>query len=286
MRRSPTSRRYRVLYRDAEGDQRVYSDLRVADPRGAAFAALQPGQPGGRGAAPGDRRRAWRSASTRASWPFARCCLGAEIALLGAVLGLALGLLVRAPLRTALEDLLPLPVIAHPVRAGRVRARRAARLPAATRGNRSTGVARRARAPDRGDPGGLPSAKSGGLAPLLRRLRLPGGSLGQMPARNVLRAPRRTLMTVFGIAAVIAVLVSMLGMIDSFLATVDRSEAETRRCHALTLGGDAGPLPRAGLDRAPPARRAIPAVAAAEPRIAVPALGERGRRELRRRRCS
>ena len=35
--------------------------------------------------------------------------LGIEIALLGALLGLALGLLVRAPLRTALEDLLPLP---------------------------------------------------------------------------------------------------------------------------------------------------------------------------------
>ena len=73
---------------------------------------------------------------------------------------------------------------------------------------------------------GFRSAKSSGLAPLLRRLRLPGGSLGQMPARNVLRAPRRTLMTVFGIAAVIAVLVSMLGLIDSFRTTVDRSEEE------------------------------------------------------------
>ena len=49
-----------------------------------------------------------------------------------------------------------------------------------------------------------------------------------MPLRNLLRAPRRTLMTVLGIGAVITVVVAFLGMIDSFLATVDRTEAETR----------------------------------------------------------
>lgn len=77
-------------------------------------------------------------------------------------------------------------------------------------------------------------------------------------------------MTVFGIAAVIAVLVAMLGMIDSFLGTVDRSEAEL-----------AGPTPsrvEVGLDHFRPRDSkqvrqlaADPAVGAAEPRIAVPA---------------
>ncbi|MGZ8563836.1 MAG: ABC transporter permease, partial [Candidatus Limnocylindria bacterium] len=117
---------------------------------------------------------------------------------------------------------------------------------------------------------GFRSAKGGGLAPLLRRLRLPGGSLGQLPARNVLRAPRRTLMTVTGIAAVIAVLVSMLGLIDSFLETVDRSKAE--------IAGSTPTRLEVALDRFHPrgsdqVRRltADPAVGSAEPRIAVPA---------------
>jgi putative ABC transport system permease protein len=152
--------------------------------------------------------------------------LGAQIALLGAVLGLALGLLVRAPLRMALEDLLPLPVIVTPFEPG-VFVRGAVLgfvLPLAAT---AFPVWRAVRVqPVEAIRVGFRSAKGGGLAPLLRRLRLPGGSLGQMPARNVLRTPRRTLMTVLGIAAVIAVLVSMLGLIDSFLATVDRSEAE------------------------------------------------------------
>jgi putative ABC transport system permease protein len=117
---------------------------------------------------------------------------------------------------------------------------------------------------------GFRSAKGGGLAPLLRRLRLPGGSLGQMPARNVLRAPRRTSMTVLGIAAVIAVLVAMLGLIDSFLTTVNRSESE--------LAGNTPSRIDVALDGFHPrdseaVRRlaANPAVAGAEPRIEVPA---------------
>ena len=73
---------------------------------------------------------------------------------------------------------------------------------------------------------GFRSARGGGLAPLAERLRLPGGSPAQLPLRNLLRAPRRTAMTMLGIASVIAVLVGLLGMIDSFLATVDISERQ------------------------------------------------------------
>ena len=39
-----------------------------------------------------------------------------------------------------------------------------------------------------------------GLAPLLDRLRLPGSSLAKMPVRNLARTPRRTLMSLLGIA--------------------------------------------------------------------------------------
>ena len=76
---------------------------------------------------------------------------------------------------------------------------------------------------------GFRSSRGGGLAPLLARVPLPGGSLGQMPPRNVVRAPRRTLLTVLASAAVISVAVSMSGMLDSFEATVDRNAAEETR---------------------------------------------------------
>ena len=73
---------------------------------------------------------------------------------------------------------------------------------------------------------GSRSARRAELAPLGERLRLPGPSIAQMPLRNVVRAPRRTLMTVLGIAAVVTAVVAFLGVVDSFLATVDRSQAE------------------------------------------------------------
>jgi putative ABC transport system permease protein len=55
-----------------------------------------------------------------------------------------------------------------------------------------------------------------------RALRLPGNSITQLPLRDVVRSPRRTLLTALGIAAAITVLIAVIGMVDSFLATVDR----------------------------------------------------------------
>jgi putative ABC transport system permease protein len=260
---------HRVLYRDADGDQRIYGVFAWLILLGAAFAAFNLAsriveaqrREIGVGMALGvePRRLAMRP-----------LLLGAEIALLGALLGLVLGLLVRAPLRMALEDLLPLPVIVTPfepdvfVRGallGFLLPLAATMLP----------VWRAVRVqPIEAIRLGFRSAKGTGLAPLLRRLRLPGGSLGQMPVRNVVRAPRRTFMTVAGIAAVIAVLVAMLGLIDSFLRTVDRSQAE--------LAGATPSRLEVTMDafraRGSPVIRSVvedPTVGAAEPRIAVAA---------------
>jgi putative ABC transport system permease protein len=69
------------------------------------------------------------------------------------------------------------------------------------------------------------SARSG-LAPLLRRLRWPVSAFRRMPLGNVLRAPRRTLLTALGIGAAISTLVVVLGALDSFKATIDRNSAE------------------------------------------------------------
>lgn len=71
-----------------------------------------------------------------------------------------------------------------------------------------------------------PRGGTSGSSALGRRLRLPGSSVTQLPVREVLRAPRRTLLTALGIAAVIAVLVAVVGMVDSFLATLDRGSQQ------------------------------------------------------------
>ncbi|HEU4356267.1 MAG TPA: FtsX-like permease family protein, partial [Actinomycetota bacterium] len=69
-------------------------------------------------------------------------------------------------------------------------------------------------------------ARGGGLAPLLKRLPLPGGTFGQLPFRNLLRAPRRTIVTALGVGAAITALIGFIGLLDSFNATLDRGERE------------------------------------------------------------
>ncbi|MFZ2175378.1 MAG: FtsX-like permease family protein [Rhodococcus sp. (in: high G+C Gram-positive bacteria)] len=66
----------------------------------------------------------------------------------------------------------------------------------------------------------------GGLSRLLRLLPWPRSAFRRMPLGNILRTPRRTLLTALGIGAVIATLVATLGMLDSFTGTMDRNETE------------------------------------------------------------
>jgi len=58
------------------------------------------------------------------------------------------------------------------------------------------------------------------LAPLAA-----GNSIRRMPFRNVWRAPRRTLLTALAIAAAVATLIGVIGIVDSIIVTIDRSEA-------------------------------------------------------------
>ena len=71
----------------------------------------------------------------------------------------------------------------------------------------------------------------GGLSRLLRLLPWPRSALRRMPLGNVLRTPRRTLLTAVGIGAAVATLVALLGMLDSFMGTVDRNDAEVLGQH-------------------------------------------------------
>jgi putative ABC transport system permease protein len=76
---------------------------------------------------------------------------------------------------------------------------------------------------------------------MLRHLRWPVGAFRRMPLGNVLRSPRRTTLTALGIGAAIATLVVVLGLLDSFYATMDRNESELLGDHpdrvSATLDG-------------------------------------------------
>jgi putative ABC transport system permease protein len=151
--------------------------------------------------------------------------VGAQIALLGVAFGVLVGLLIGNLMRSVMGELLLLPIwltdfqwslffwvavvgfvvpfaaAAYPVwRAVRVKPIEAIRT-------------------------GHLAARGGGLAPLIQRLRLPGDTFSQLPFRNLLRAPRRAVLTALGIAAIMAVLVGFLGSIDSFLGALDRGTA-------------------------------------------------------------
>jgi len=182
--------------------------------------------------------------------------VGAQVALLGVIFGVGVGVLIGQLLRSFMTTLLFLPVwitdfqwglflgvalvgfivpflaAAYPVwRAVRVKPIDAIRT-------------------------GHLAARGGGLAPLLKRLPLPGDTFSQMPFRNLLRAPRRAILTTLGIGAVIAVLVGFLGSIDSFLAAIDRGEA--------AIKGDAPNRVVVTLEGAIPSEDGIKAVTGAE----------------------
>jgi putative ABC transport system permease protein len=260
---------HRVLYKDAEGDQRTYDIFAFLILGGAALAAFNLASR----VVEAQRREIGIGMAIGVSpreLALRPLLLGAEIALLGALLGVILGRLFQIPLESALRDLLPLPRTVTPFETG-VFLRGAVLgfliplLAVAWPVWRAVRVQ-----PVEAIRVGFRSAKGGGLAPLAARLRLPGRSLAQLPLRNILRAPRRSLMTALGIAAVITVLVGLFGLIDSFLATIDRSEAEAAGSNPARMAVSFDRFYPLGSEQIRGVADA-PEVARADPRITVPA---------------
>jgi putative ABC transport system permease protein len=265
---------HRVLYKDASGDQKMFDVFAFLILAGAALAAFNLAtriveaqrREIGIGMALGVPRR---------QLAIRPLLLGVQIAIAGTVFGLALGLAMGDIFRGVLEDLLPLPVMRTPFEPG-VFARAAlvglllpifATAVPVWRGLRQT--------PVEAIRVGFRSARGSGVAGLVKRLRLPGSSVAQMPLRNALRTPRRTLLTVLGVGAVLSVLVAFMGLIDSFNATVDRSEAEIAQDNPdrIVVSLD-------GFHSVSAARRIVegsPGVADAEPQLTLPVtLSARG----------
>ncbi len=267
----------RLLYKDAEGDQQMMDIFAALLLGAAAFAAFNlisrtieaQRREIGIGMALGVNPRAL------ARRPL---LLGAQVALLGIALGIPAGFAANAWLRSVMQSFFPLPVLKTPMQIG-VFVQGAA-LGLAVSLLATVIPLRRAIAvtPVEAITVGARAAKSSGLAWLTRGIRLPGGTLANMPLRNVLRTPRRTVMTVLGIAAVVAITLALAGVIDSFNTTLDASRGEALTGSQQRLTVDlAAPEPAGAATLR--AIAATPAIGVRQPSLRLPVtLGAHGRR--------
>ena len=214
---------YSTLTRDVENDQQMFNVLAFllfAGAVGAAFNLIH------RLAEQQRREIGIAMAIGTPPWQIALrpMLVSAQIALLGVVFGVFVGYLLAAGMGAVLESFLPLPIwltefqtglfiwaaiigflvpfiaTAFPIwRAVRVSPIEAIRPMHLTRAN--------AKAP-----------RFRGFA---------GKTLSVMPLRNLARNPRRTVFTILGIAAIIAVMVLFLGVLDSFVGSIDTAQAES-----------------------------------------------------------
>lgn len=218
-------RAYRLLYDDIDGDQRFFNVFALMIMAGAAFAAFNLASR----VIEAQRREigVGMALGVPPRWLAVRpLLLGLEIALLGAVFGAAVGLGVGALMTAVLTGFFPMPEWLTPFQFG-IFARGAGIGTVLVFVATAVPVVRAVRVPPiDAIKVGLRETKPSGWAGLVLRVPVPGGSLAQMPLRNALRNPRRSLLTALGIAAAIATLVGVVGTLDSFSATVDRGERE------------------------------------------------------------
>lgn len=219
---------YRVLYDDIGTDQQMWNILSALVLGAAALAAVNLIS---RAAEAQRREIGIGMALGLPRWQLGvrPALIGVEVGLVGVVAGIGIGLGVGALMRGLLESLLPLPVYLTPFQPGvYVRGALFGLLPPmlasvvpvwrAVRMEPAEAIRTGYLAPDRGRLGAWTA-----------HVRLPGSSMAQMPIRNVLRRPRRAVLTALGVGAAITALVAVLGMLDSFTATIDQGVAEVTK---------------------------------------------------------
>ncbi|HVA85688.1 MAG TPA: FtsX-like permease family protein [Candidatus Saccharimonadales bacterium] len=216
---------YATMYQQIDSDQKFYSIFAIVIMLGATLAAFNLTSR----IVEAQRRQIGISMALGVPprWiAFRPILVGAQVALLGVALGVGVGLLVDAGMDSLVQRYFPLPVWSAPFQPGTfaqagiigfVLPFAACLYPVLRAVNVPPIEAIRT---------GFMSARGSGLAPLAGRLRIPGSSTAQMPIRNLLRTPRRTLLTALGIGAAVTVLVGTTGMTDTFQRTIDNGERE------------------------------------------------------------
>ena len=216
---------YRVLYEDIDNDQQFWNMLAGLVLIAAAIAAFNlvsriveaQRREIGIGMALGVAR------SKLAIRPL---LVGVQVGVLGTIAGVGVGLLVGQAMANLFESVRPLPIYRTPFQFSvfAQAALLALLIPIVAS---AIPVWRAVRVePIEAIRTGHLTAKTSRLTDLTGRWKLPGSSLTQMPIRNFLRTPRRTVLTAIGVGAAIAALVAVFGMLDSFGRTIDQTGNE------------------------------------------------------------
>ncbi len=211
----------RLMIEDVEGDQQFNTVLAIAIFGGAVFAAFN------LTSRIVDSQRREIGVAMALGVPTRLVALrpllfSAQVALLGVVFGILMGIGVAEALGSYLSDFLPLPAWRTPFQFGVFAAAGAIGFLVpflATAIPVWNGVRV---SPIEAIRTGHLADRAGGMPRLLSLVRIPGQTIRQIPFRNVARAPRRTLLTALAIGAIVAVMVTVLGMLDSFIETIDR----------------------------------------------------------------
>jgi putative ABC transport system permease protein len=268
----------RILYRDARNDQKTYNAFAVILLAGAMLAAFNLVSR----VVEAQRREIGIGMALGASprvLAVRPLVLGLQIGVLGVVFGIPVGIGLGELIRKLLRDFLPLPVYASTfpldlfvlaAALGMVIPLAAAALPV----RRAISVA-----PVDAIRTGHRAARGAGATAAMRRLRFGGGAIAQLPLRNLARTPRRTLITILGLAATLTAVVAVLSMVDSIRDIADRQRADIARTSPgrleITLTAPTrsdGPAIRRLAD--------MPGVDAIEPGLTVPAAVVHGGESL------
>ena len=151
--------------------------------------------------------------------------IGLQIGILGMILGLVVGYAIAVQTVSVVQEVAWLPIFEQPFQ-GAIYARAMALGFAVPVLAVLWPVMRavRVRPVDAIRSGHLAS-RGGSLGPIISRIPLPGHSLGRMPFRNLMRAPRRTFLTLLTFTMSLAIMFAMLGLGSTFTTTlVDGNE--------------------------------------------------------------
>ncbi len=212
-----------MLYADAEEDQEMFNLIAIFFLIGAALAAFNLA-----GRIVESQRRqigiGMALGAPRHWLVFRPLLIGLQIALIGLALGLPLGFLFTRLFGQVIDGLTPMPFSAGNM------LDTSSFLWAATLGIMLPLLATMIPVwgavrvePLEALHGHLVS-KSSGLNKWFKNIRLPGNTFTQMPFKNILRSPKRTVLTVLGLAVAIALLFLFLGLLDTFIHTLDQAK--------------------------------------------------------------
>lgn len=217
---------FRIITEDPEGDQQFYNVFAIAIFGGAVFAAFNLTTR----MIEAQRREigiAMAIGISPRSIAMRPLLFGIQIALLGVVFGVVVGVLIAQAMQGLLQEIQPaLPVFEAPFQfqlfaivalIGLAVPLLAIMYPVLR--------AVRVHPVDAIKPTHL-AARGNRFVAALRRVPLPGDTFAQLPFRNLLRSPRRAFLTILGVAAVLSVLVGIVGILDSLFRTIDRSDEE------------------------------------------------------------